>query len=530
VPNDCVRSWLTLHTVRLAAVPAAAFIAACLDRGYQTDYWQHLARGRLIAREGAVVSVDRFTYTVAGQPFQDNNWLTQLLYHALHSAGGLELVQALNAAVLAVTLALVVRMCRKASGSSGVAAVVGAVCFLGLWQTFLIRPQTFSMLLFVLLYALLRRARERPAVLVFVPLVMAVWANVHGGFAVGLALILAHAAGAAMDLLLLRSGEGRSAHLFRLLACLITAVAATLANPYGWGVYRYAGRLSAVGVERGIEEWMPPSVGSLNGVVCAASLVAAAALVLWSWRRVTWTELCIACCFAVPSFVSTRMTIWWFLAAAPIAARLAAGCVQRVGVTSDEGAPVENFTPARPSLAAGTALGLLFAACALSLPWLDSVNPIMDSVRTSRRVEADLAAVATRLPTSTAIDATRPGVTPITRRLFTRMEWANYFAWACDGQLPVFVEGHVELYPAAVWDEYLIVDDARPGWEAVLDRRKVDLLVLDRAYHGRLIDEVARSPQWEQKRREGPAVVFERRRDEEMRPGDSVAGSVEGND
>jgi hypothetical protein len=110
------------------------------------------------------------------------------------------------------------------------------------------------------------------------------------------------------------------------------------------------------------------------------------------------------------------------------------------------------------------------------------------------------------------------------------MEWANYFAWACDGRLPVFVEGHVELYPAAVWDEYLIVNDARPGWEAVLDRRKVDLLVLDHAYHGRLIDVVARSPQWEQKRREGVAVVFERRRDEEVPPGDSVAGTVEGTD
>src|SRR5215203_550310 len=93
----------TRNTVRLALAPALVFIAASLDRGYQTDFWQHLARGRLIATEHAIVSADRFTYTVPGRPFLDNNWFSQLLYYGVHQVGGLHAVQFLNAAVLAAT-------------------------------------------------------------------------------------------------------------------------------------------------------------------------------------------------------------------------------------------------------------------------------------------------------------------------------------------------------------------------------------------------------------------------------------------
>src|SRR5215218_4076960 len=77
----------TLSTGRPLLAPALVFVVACLDRGYQTELYQHLARGRLIAREASIVSADRFTFTVPGRPLRDNNWLSQLLYHALHSLG-----------------------------------------------------------------------------------------------------------------------------------------------------------------------------------------------------------------------------------------------------------------------------------------------------------------------------------------------------------------------------------------------------------------------------------------------------------
>src|SRR5206468_6494436 len=123
--------------VRALLAPAFVFIACGIDRNYQTDLWHHLARGRAIATEGRLLDEDRFTYTVPGKSFQDVNWLCQLAFYGLYQAGGLELVQTINALVLAVTMAILVILCRQRAGSLLVAGGVGLFVFLGLWQLFL---------------------------------------------------------------------------------------------------------------------------------------------------------------------------------------------------------------------------------------------------------------------------------------------------------------------------------------------------------------------------------------------------------
>src|SRR5207253_574427 len=131
---------------------------------------------------------------VPGRQLLDNNWLSQLVYYGLYSLGGLELVQFVNSLTLAAAVVLLLRLCRTASGSMRIAGGIGVVVFLGLWQTLLIRPQSYSVLLFVLLYDLLLRAWAKPFLLGLAPPLMALWANVHGGFAVGLLLLLVFAA------------------------------------------------------------------------------------------------------------------------------------------------------------------------------------------------------------------------------------------------------------------------------------------------------------------------------------------------
>jgi hypothetical protein len=80
-------------------------------------------------------------------------------------------------------------MCRKKCGSLPVACAVGVFAFFGTWQLLIVRPQTFSLLLFVLLYAALDFSERRRRLLLFAPLIMALWSNLHGGFPIGLVLI-----------------------------------------------------------------------------------------------------------------------------------------------------------------------------------------------------------------------------------------------------------------------------------------------------------------------------------------------------
>src|SRR5438067_4795121 len=89
--------------LRLAIVPVLAFLATVTDRNYLADFWHHLARGRAMVERGDLVDGDLFTFTAAGLPTKDINWLTQVGYYYLFEAGGLTLVQLLNSLLVAVT-------------------------------------------------------------------------------------------------------------------------------------------------------------------------------------------------------------------------------------------------------------------------------------------------------------------------------------------------------------------------------------------------------------------------------------------
>ena len=145
--------------------------------------------GRAMVQSTCLIDHDQFTFTVFGEPFQDVNWLSQLMYFGLFRLGGLPLVQVINALVLAGTFALLIELCRRRSGSLFWASLVGAAVFVGIWHVLTIRPQTFSLLLFVLLLDVLERAQRRPGLLFLPPFLLALWTNLHGAFPAGLMLM-----------------------------------------------------------------------------------------------------------------------------------------------------------------------------------------------------------------------------------------------------------------------------------------------------------------------------------------------------
>src|SRR5262245_39098259 len=185
-------SRLPLPTDRLfraLLAPALVFMATAVDRNYQTDLWHHLARGRILVEEGELADADRFTYTVPGRPLRDVNWGWQAAFYGLYRLDGLELVQAANSAALALAMGLLFRLARRRSGSAAAACAACLLAFFGLWQLLIIRPQTLSLLLFVVLLNVLDGAARRPWLLAVPPLILALWVNLHGGFPVGLVLM-----------------------------------------------------------------------------------------------------------------------------------------------------------------------------------------------------------------------------------------------------------------------------------------------------------------------------------------------------
>lgn len=488
----------TGNWVLAGLAPALVFVSTGLQRNYMVDFWHHLARGRAIVQQGRIVNEDLFTYTIPGEPLQDANWLSQVIYYGLYTLGGLPLIQLVNSLVLTATISLLIYHCWKASSSLRLAAFLSAFTFFGLWQVFTIRPQSFSLLLFVLLYLVLDEAQRRHWLLLFPPLILALWANLHGGFPVGFLPVACFFLASLWDAF--RSYGWRvyrDGWLWSLALCLVATVLATFVNPYGWHVYEYVGVISQVAADRPIMEWQPPGLKFIIGKVWALSLMLVVAAFAWSSRRPSARELCLVLCFLPLSCSAVRMVAWWLLIIMPI---LAAQIAAALPVSW-----LRNPDDEQPSVVAGCFAAMLGLLALSSAPRMDRYIPLPQLLGRDRRTEDDLEALAGHLRTLPHEQG----------RLFSSYEWGEYLSWSLnpDGYL-VYMDARIELYPELVWQDYWNVVNGRENWQQVLDRYQVNYLLLDDqdSYQIKgMRPLVESSSTWQEIGREGRAHLYARR-------------------
>jgi hypothetical protein len=483
----------TNNWVRFLFAPVLVFIATSVDRNYQTDFWHHLARGQAMAEQGKIVNQDLFSYTVAGVSFQDANWLSQLIYSYLYQAGGLPLIQFVNSLVLSVVMAVVVGLCVRSSKSFVASAGMGIFSFLGLWQLLIIRPQTFSLLLFVVIYAVLEFAKNRRLLLVLPPLIMALWANMHGGFPIGLVLVGSYGLAALWESCVSRRMcFWQDKELISLSVCMVACFLATFVNPYGWNVYRYVGVTSSVANARRIDEWLPPGLLLFVGKIWVISVLMVVLLFALPGRRPKVSEVSLVLCFLPFSCGSIRMAAWWLLIIAPISAGLLMANVRRYW-------PQNEYTE-RPNWGAALTVLALIGAAIVCVPSLEQHNPVLNLLGRTKRTEDDLERLAVRLRQH------EPG------NIFSRFEWGEYLGWSLAPDYKIFMDGRIEIYPDQVWQDFSAITRGRADWEDILDRYKVDYLVLDSSgFNADLLPQVRESAVWIEEETAGSAVLFRRR-------------------
>src|ERR1039458_143166 len=222
---------------RLFLVLAAIALIYAFLAGLRTvsDFdlgWQ-LATGRWVVQHHHVSSTDVFSYTAQGEP-----WIypvgAGLVLYATYLLGGYALISWIGALACVATVALLWR--RGSAVSAGIAIL--AVPLIA-WRT-TPRADMFTVVLFAAFLSLLwENYQTGQARLWLLPLLMVAWVNLHFGFAAGLALILAYVG---VELSETIFGEVRCRvalqRLRRAWAWLAATALVTLANPWGWGIYR----------------------------------------------------------------------------------------------------------------------------------------------------------------------------------------------------------------------------------------------------------------------------------------------------
>lgn len=303
------------------------------------SYLWHVRAGDIQIRQGSVLTADPFSYPMGGTAWRTQSWLADNLYSWLDGLLGLTaapLVVATSGAVFFALLALIAFRENRSLISTVVFLVASTLLFAAFLNP---RPVILS---FPLMAATVLVDRERRLGWT-APLIVWIWASVHGSFIIGLAYLGFRVIARGMTV--------------RRFLSLVAVAVPTLLTAHGWGVIEvlvaFVGNRAAVDL---MTEWQAPDLVSLPFL----PLLLGVYVLIYLGRsgRLARADWWIIVPFFALSLTAQRAAPPAWIALAPILSRL----------------PVP--LPARATLSPAVArtLGLLMIVVPLVLPFRDDVD------------------------------------------------------------------------------------------------------------------------------------------------------------
>ena len=285
--NSTLTAWERVVARFLPSIGDAIFVCVLLGAllglqgkalGPDGDIGWGLRIGETVLRHGVPRSEFMLSATY-GRPVVYWEWLSQACYALVNQMWGLNGVVAL-AALLVAGASLVLYVALRRRGVALVLALPLTVLGIGLTSiTWTARAQLFSLLLTLLWSELIWRYWRGgdTRILWALPPVMALWANLHGGFLAGL-ILLATAVAVAW---LFPAGRA-CADPRRLSLALLASVLSTLLNPWGLGLWGHILAYAANPlIPRYTQEYQSPDFHSTAGLLFLALVFVVGGVWLW---------------------------------------------------------------------------------------------------------------------------------------------------------------------------------------------------------------------------------------------------------
>ena len=414
------------------------------------DLGWHLAAGDLIRTQRAIPFHDPFSFTAGDRQWLNLSWGWDVLASIVvqyAGFGGLALLVTVAGGAIVFYLASLA----LGRGASSVPAAIAVLAASLLYPAFTAFPNIYlaaspnmvTMLFSVFFYGeCLARSRR----MILLPGLMLLWANLHGGFLMGLGII-----GLFGGVALIRR-DWPACKSFA--AVGFAALAATFINPLGWHIYGAATATVGNFVQSEITEWLPyyrniEWPGSLPGIAYILTFIA---------LEIRYRAPCplearlMAWLFLVLGFYQFRYMAFFFLFST---IPFALGLDRLLPRQADGLAAEKSFW-----------IGGLAVACALPLIVLrtDFDLPPMLPLQDVRWLQ-------THLPHA---------------RLLNHWNYGGMLIYRTHGTIPVFVDGRAAtVYPDSVLRDYFKLTQwtvNEGDWDAVLAKYKIDTVLWIRSH------------------------------------------------
>lgn len=414
-----------------------------------TDMWWHLAAGRY-SPALRPLKFDFFSHTVEGTPWLNHSWLSQQFFYGLYRVGGLQAIALATAFLVTLSFAIIY----SGQGNpyvKGFSLLMAALASSVVWTP---RPHLFSFLAFAFIIKRLEGLRRRTDI-ILLPFVFMLWANLHGGYAAGLLVVLLSLAGNLGDSLLYKDPEAkRKAKLLALILPL--TLLAVCFNPWGFELLLYPVKtLRIKTLQAYIQEWASPDFHLLANHPGIWLTIAIMLVLAFSRIRVKWADLLPLLGFFYLYLLAVRNIAFYSL--------LAGLTLMRYGEVA-----LQRFDFLRPSNKRSH-LNTLILILALVVASFRSYHVLKEqSIRAQER---------SRLPRNAVEFSLKEG---LKGNLFNSYNWGGYLIWHLYPNCKVFVDGRTDLYGEGVLRDFLRVARAEEGWERILEKYKVKIVIVER--------------------------------------------------
>jgi hypothetical protein len=425
------------------------------DTGY------HIKAGEYILENLSIPEKDIFSYHYPAIPWTAHEWLSEVVMAIIHKISGLTGIVLFFSFLIAFSYYIFFKILKRYKTNILITILLTLLVIASSQIHWLSRPHMFSLLLFIIWYYLLDEFQYRDRnYLLFMPFLMLLWVNLHGGFISGFILLAIYLFGN-IGIFLKSKVELVKKRIANLVIILFLCLVAAFINPYGYKILLFPFKLTSNKfIMDNVNEFLSPNFHEPMFFTVLLFLVIGVLAV--SKKRLNIIELMLILLFIYMPLYSIRYVPLFAVISAPIISKY-------IQLLLDESnGKVKLFLDNRSlrissidSSAKGLLLPILSVIFVLYLSLLGEIRFNFD--KKSKPVDA--------------VEFIKKE--KINGNMFNNDEFGDYIIYAAWPQYRVFFDGRSDMYGTEMMKEYFKVTRIQPDIDNVLEKYRIDWIIYD---------------------------------------------------
>jgi hypothetical protein len=416
----------------------------------ESDIWWHLRNAQYILKTRSFPSIDQYSFTAAGSPWLDHEWLSEIFYYGAFNAYGLRGIFILYLGLSIIIFAGLYYLSYRAGANPKDIVIVATIGILLAGVSFGPRMLLFGWVCTIALLIILQNYISSDSRIIWLtPPLFCVWINLHGSWIFGLVVLGIYVISGLFqaDWGLVWAERFSRSELKRLMYVSTLTFGALFVNPFGYKLVAYPFDLAfrqQINIAN-IEEWQSVNFHDPRGKVVMMLLLAVFTVALLSGRRWRLNQALLA-----------TFALYWGLTYARMQFFIAIIFMPLLSVR------LQMFPPYDAEKEKPLLNGLIiFGVLGFFLSGFPSESDLESRVRA-------------QFPHA-ALDYMKDH--QISERVLADYRWGGYMIWHAP-QIKTFIDGRADLFVYnGVFDDYLKFNGIIQPLE-VLDKHNIQFALL----------------------------------------------------